>query len=374
MITGGHLTPALAVIEELRKSPSTGSGSGWEIIFIGRKQAAEGDPTPSVESEIIPELGIPFYSIEAGRIQRQLTRWLITSLLKIPLGFWQAFFLIGRLKPDVILSFGGYVSAPIVLAGWLFKIPSVTHEQTTVKGLATRFNSLFANKIAVSWPKSVEQFPQDKVVLTGNPIRKEISKVNPEILKLFNFDSKLPLVLVTGGNQGSHLINQAVMKSLPRLLELTNIFHQCGHLEGLGDFEKLAKARQKLPYRLKKRYHIKKYLDSAEMGTLLNRADLVVSRGGINTISELLALGKPSLLIPHSWIYKSEQERNAEMLAGLGVAEILPTAKVSSRTLTNKIRLMLTKLSLYRRHLKEAKNLIKKDASKKIVELVEGLA
>lgn len=368
VITGGHLTPALAVIEELKKNKD------WEIVFIGRKQAAEGDPTPSVESEIIPELGIPFYSIEAGRIQRQFTRWLIPSLLKIPLGFWQAIFLIRRLKPDVILSFGGYVSAPVVFSGWLFKIPSVTHEQTTVKGLATRFNSLFANKVAVSWPKSVEQFPRDKVVLTGNPIRKEISKINQKILKLFNFDKERPFVLITGGNQGSHLINQAVIKSLPRLLELTNIFHQCGHLQGLGDFERLEKARQKLPYRLRKRYHIKKYLDSEEMGTLLNQADLIVSRGGINTISELLALGKPSLIIPHSWIYKSEQERNAEMLVGLGVAEILPTAKLSSRSLANKIQLILANLSLYRRNLKEAKNLIKKDAAKKIVELVEELA
>ena len=365
MITGGHLTPALAVIDELIKQ------GGWQIFFFGRQHAAEGDQTASVESKIIPDRGIPFIAIKAGRVQRQLNRYTFKSYFKIPISFFQAIYWLIRLRPDVVLSFGGYVSVPIVLAAWVLRIPVVTHEQTTVQGLATKINTYFAKKIAVSWPQTVKEFPVKKVVLTGNPIRKEIFKVNEKIWRALKFEKDRPLVFITGGNQGSHLINMAIESALPKLVKKYNVFHQCGHLSALGDFERLGKARVKLPTRLRRRYHCKKYLNANEMGTLLNKADLVMARAGANTITELVALGKPALLIPLPWLYQDEQTKNAQMLFEMGMAEILLQKNLSPGALNQAVDKLIKDSDKYKQKGVQAKKIIKRDAAKRIVSLVE---
>lgn len=368
VITGGHLTPALAVIEELQKQ------NGWEIIFIGRQQAAEGDKTLSVELEIIPQMGIIFVPLRAGRIQRRFTRWTIPAFLRIPLGFFQAFNYLGRFKPDVVLSFGGYVSVPVVFAAWLLGIPIITHEQTTIKGLATKFNAFFAKKIAVSWPESLSQFPKEKVVLTGNPIRKEIFKFNEKIWQILNFPKGLPLVFITGGNQGSHLLNQIIEEVLGELVKIANVFHQCGHINALGDFERLEETKEKLPPNLRSRYHVKKYLNVREMGTLLNKATLVISRAGANTITELATLGRPALLVPLPWLYQDEQTKNAQMLVKAGIAEILPQKEMTDQRFLATVQRMLRNIGLYQKKASEAKKLVKWTAAKEIVDLVKETA
>lgn len=366
-ITGGHLTPALAVIEELIQR------GGWEIIFIGRKYATEQEKTPSVESQIIPERGIWFIAINAGRFPRLLNRYSLFSVLKIPLGFFQAFYHLLRFRPQIILSFGGYVSVPVVFAGWLLRIPSLTHEQTTVQGLATKINTIFAKKIALSWSQTIKQFPKEKVVLTGNPIRKEIFQVNEKMWQILNFEKKLPLVFITGGNQGSHVINLAVESALPQLVKVANVFHQCGHLQALGDFERLKKTREKLPKNFKKRYHLKKYLTGEEMGTLLNKADLVVCRAGANTLTEIAALGKPALLIPFPWLYQDEQTKNAQMLVEVGIAEILPQKDLSAKTLFQRIKTLIQNKKRYEKNAAAAKKLVKLDAAKRIAAEIEKI-
>lgn len=367
IITGGHLTPALAVIDELIRRGS------WEILFIGRKYAVEGDRTPPIEAQIIPKRGIWFVAINAGRVQRFFTRYTILALLKIPLGFFQAFYHLIRFKPNVILSFGGYVSVPVVFAGWLLGIPALTHEQTAVQGLATKVNTLFAKKIAVSWPKTLDQFPAKKAVLTGNPIRGEIFIVNEKLWRTLNFEKDLPFILVTGGNQGSHVINQAVKGALPQLVKKYNLFHQCGHVAIFGDYEQLLKAQKKLSPKLKRRYHFKKYVTGKEWSTLLGKADLVVSRAGANIISELAALGKPAILIPLPWLYQDEQTKNAQMLTRIGIAKILPQKKLSTKTLSSSINKMITNLDKYKANAPKAKKLVKLDAAKRIVDLIEEL-
>ena len=365
VITGGHLTPALAVIDEL---------DNWQIIFFGRKKSSEAEKTISVEAEIIPEKEIPFIPIITGRLTRQLNRHTFKTWLKIPIGILQAFYWLLRLKPNIVLSFGGYVSVPVVLAAWGLRIPVVTHEQTTVKGLATRINVRFAQKIAISWPQTASEFPKDKVVLTGNPIRKEIFRVDKEIWQTLAFDKFLPLVFITGGNQGSHLINETVRKALPELVKKYNLFHQSGHLSASGDFEKLSESREKLPNKLKAHYHVKKYLNVEEMGTLLNKADLVISRAGANTLTELAALGKPSLLVPLPWLYQNEQGKNAQMMVDLGIAEILDQKELSVKKLITGIEKMMANLKIYQKNSFQAKKMIKHDSAKRIVTLVEETA
>lgn len=365
VVTGGHLTPALAVIDELLKR------GGWQIFFFGRKYAMEGDKTPSVEFQVMVEKDLPFVALKAGRLQRRFTRHTLPAALRIPFGFFQAFFWLWRLKPDIILSFGGYVSVPVVMSGWVLGIPSITHEQTTILGLANRINSFFAKKVAVSWPRMVTKLSNQKVVLTGNPIRKEIFQVKEKIWQVLNFDKKKPLVFITGGNQGSHTINQIVLQSLPELIKKFNVFHQCGHLNALGDFEELQKARDKLSVKLKNRYHIKKYLEGDEMGTVLNKADLVVSRAGANTLTELCALGKPALLIPLPWLYQDEQTKNAQMLEKIGLAEILPQEELTTKTFVLIITKMIQNLRHYQENAFQAKRLIRLKAAQTLADIIE---
>lgn len=368
VITGGHLTPALAVIEELMRR------GNWEIFFFGRRYASEEEKTPSMEFEIITEKGLWFIPIDAGRVQRKFTLRTVPSLIKIPLGFFQSLWHLGKIRPRVILSFGGYLSVPVILAGWFLRIPAVTHEQASVRGLANKVNSLFVRKTAVSWPQTVGQFPKNKTVLTGNPIRQAILQIDEEIWRVLKFPKQLPLIFVTGGNQGSHLINRTVEEILPELIAKANIFHQSGHLQARGDFERLEERRGELSEKFQGRYHVKKYLNNEEMGTLLNRADLIIGRAGANILTEVAALGKPTLFIPFPWLHQDEQTKNAQILAAVGLAEILPQEKLSSHALLQLVEKMLANLNQYRKNALKGKKLVKLDAAERIVDLVEEQA
>lgn len=355
LVTGTHFTPAIAVIEELQKIRKV------EIVYVGRKTTMEGDNTRSTESRVLPSLGVKFISIIAGRMQRVFTLYTIPSFLKIPIGFIQALFIILSEKPDVILSFGGYVAVPIVIVGWLFSIPIIIHEQTLVHGLANRITSVFADKIAVSFASG--DIKDEKVILTGNPIRSEIIKkfLGANVIHPPG-GREIPTILVMGGNQGSHVINLAVEKCLGRLLKIAAVYHQTGdskyrdyeRLEELGKLGSLGI--------LGERYTVKKWIGQ-EYGEVLQEADLVVCRAGINTLTELALLGKPVLLIP---IPNIEQNKNARYFEGLGLARILPQSKLSAETLLENIVILVKSLDRLKEKAKEAEKIIIPDAAKRL--------
>ncbi|MCR4306267.1 MAG: UDP-N-acetylglucosamine--N-acetylmuramyl-(pentapeptide) pyrophosphoryl-undecaprenol N-acetylglucosamine transferase [Candidatus Daviesbacteria bacterium] len=352
LITGAHFTPAVATIEQLKKIGNP------DLVYVGRRTTREGDNSPSVESQILPAMGVKFIPIITGRLQRDLTIYTVFSLLKIPIGFIQAFFIVLTEKPDIILSFGGYVAVPVVIIGWLFSIPVIIHEQTLVSGLANKISSVFADKIAVSFTEGT--FKGEKVILTGNPIRLEILKKNISV-NAAHVDgrSKLPNILIMGGNQGSHVINLAVEKCLDRLLKLANVYHQTGDSK-FKDYERL----EKLGGSGKSggEYQVKKWIDK-EYGEVLQKADLVVSRAGINTVTELALAGKPVLLIP---IPNKEQNKNAKYFEGLGLARILPQSKLSGEALPENIGTMLKSLNHLREKAKKAEAVVIPDAAKRL--------
>jgi len=361
LITGTHFTPAVAVAEELQKF------AGVKLIYVGRKSTLEGDKTPSIESKLLPTLGVKFIPIIAGRIQRVLTPYTIPSLFKIPIGFIQALYIILSEKPDVILSFGGYVAVPIVIVGWLFSIPIIIHEQTMVSGLANKISSLFADKIAVSFEQDV--FKGEKVILTGNPIRCEIIEISRGV-KLTHprcgLDGlEVPTILVMGGNQGSHVINLAVEEVLNKLTKLAYVIHATGDNK-YGDFERLERlGRSGKLGRFRERYLVKKWIGKG-YGAILKKVDLVISRAGINTLTELAYLGKPALVIPIPYLYQDEQARNAKFFASLGLTKILPQSKLSGETLFQAIKLMLADLSRLKVKAKAAKKIVIPDSAKRL--------
>ncbi len=344
LLTGTHFTVALATIEELKIY------DGVEIVYVGRKTTQEGDPTPSSESQILPKLGVRFISITTGRLQRAFTLYTVPSLIKIPIGFIQAFFILINEAPDVILSFGGYVSVPIVILGWLFSIPIIIHEQTLVTGLSNRISGWFANKIAVSF-KTNYDFSKDKVVLTGNPLRKEI--LNAKNIKK---SEKLPVILITGGNQGSHTINIAVEEVLDKLTKIANVIHQTGDAKFM-DFERLED-------RQNESYQVAKWIPN--MGDIMKKADLVVCRAGINTLTEVAFLGIPALVIPIPYLYQDEQNKNAKYFEKLGLVRILPQSKLNGEFFLKEINSCLNDLNHFKEQARKAREVIVPDAAKRL--------
>lgn len=359
LVTGAHFTPAAATIEELKKM------GVLELVYVGRRTTLEGDSTQSIESKVLPSLGVKFIPIIAGRLQRSLTVFTLFSFLKIPIGFLQAFFIVLSEKPDVILSFGGYVAVPIVIVGWLFSIPIIIHEQALVPGLANRISSVFADKIAVSFEGS--PFKDEKIILTGLPIRRDIIRISRGVNLShprggLDRHRRLPIILIMGGNQGSHVINLAVEQCLNRLLKLAEVYHQTGDSKH-RDFERLERLGKSRGLGiLGERYTVKKWIGE-EYGEVLQEADLVVSRAGINTLIELALLGKPALLIP---IPNVEQNKNAGYFKGLGLVKVLPQSKLSAETLLENIITMLKSLGHLKIKAKEAKKVIVPDAANRL--------
>ena len=346
LLTGTHFTTALATIEEFKNYPKV------ELVYVGRKTTREGDKTLSQESLELPKMGVKFIPIIAGRLQRSFTIYTIPSLLKIPIGFIQAFWILIQEKPDVTLSFGGYVSVPLVFWSWLLSIPVIIHEQTLVTGLANKISSFFADKIAVSFPVD-NNFPKEKVILTGNPLRKEILEIRLQPSRL---PHKLPTILVTGGNQGSHIINLAMENCLDKLIKVAKVIHQTGDSK-LEDFERLE-------VRQNESYQIFKWIP--DMGKVLKNVDLIIGRAGINILIEAAYLGIPVLAIPIPYLYGDEQNKNANFFEKLRLVRILPQSKLSGKTLLANIKSCLNDLNHFHQDAKNAKSVIIPDAAKKL--------
>lgn len=349
LITGAHFTPAQAVIEELQKTPRV------EIVYLGRKYTREGDKSLSVESQVLPKLGVKFIPVISGRLQRLFTIYTIPSLFKIPIGILQSFYLILREKPEVVLSFGGYVSVPVVFTAWLLSIPIITHEQTLVSGLANTINSWFADKVAVSFERSV--FKGKKVILTGLPIRRDIIGISRGVSLVHPRGGQI--ILVMGGNQGSHIINLALEGCLKELLKIAMVYHQTGDSK-YRDYERLEELGKS-----GERYKVKKWIGE-EYAVTLQEADLVVSRAGINTLTELAYLSKPALVIPIPYLYKNEQMVNAKFFKQLGLVRILPQEDLTPQKLLANIKNILNDLNHFKKRAEEARKVVIPDAAKRL--------
>ncbi|MBI4999732.1 glycosyltransferase, partial [Candidatus Gottesmanbacteria bacterium] len=277
-------------------------------------------------------------------------------------------------KTQCHLSFGGYIALPVALAGWLLRIPIITHEQSVVPGLATKIISRIAYRVCVSWPQSLGFFPKEKTRLTGNPIRLAIFNFQFSIfnkIPISQFpNKKLPLIYITGGNLGAHAINEVVANILPRLLEKYRIIHQCGDSQIYRDYGQLSVVSCQLSVEQRKRYLLTKYVESEDIGWVLNNADLVISRAGANTVTELAALAKPAIFIPLPWAGQQEQLANASLLEKIGSAVILPQEKLTGQSLYQCIESLIQNIDKYKENSKKAQKLVDLKAADKLVEVI----
>lgn len=311
-ITGGHLTPAVAVIDEIQDRKLV-----WEIIFIGRRYAVEGSHEMAHEEEIIRGRGVRFIELRTGRLQRSFTFYTISSLIKIPYGFVQALILCMREKPDAVVSFGGYVALPVVVASYILRIPILTHEQTRVVGIANKIIAFLAKKICISFPDIRHTFPQQKTIYTGLPVRKELLNAHPA--GPFKGDIHHPSIYITGGTTGSVSINNLLFPLIPYLAQRFTIIHQTGRIS----FAKAKEEQSRLRELDRKRYIIQDYFDEHIVASILHVCVLVICRSGANTVYELALLKKNAILIPLPWSGGNEQFENAQWLSLLGLGTII---------------------------------------------------
>lgn len=322
---GGHLTPALAVIEKIRETSSD------PILFFGVKNTLENEKTVSLEYQTVTKIpNIKFYAIRSGKLQRYLSMANFYAPINVLFGFFQALNELWKFTPEVIVAFGSYVAVPVVIAGWILRIPVVICEQTIEGGLATKLTTPFASVICLSWTESLKFFPKNKSILTGNPLRNSI--VNPGLYKelaiFLKQNAKLPIIYVTGGNQGSHYINNLVSSNLPILLHKYIVIHQCGSSEVYQDYAKICEKIKSYPNELKNRYLLVKNFATDVVGSVLKEADVVITRGGANTISELLFFQKKAIIIPLPFSQNNEQLKNAQLYKKYGFGEILKQGEV----------------------------------------------
>ncbi len=325
VITGGHVTPALAVIDVIRRThPET------EIVFIGRKYNNNKENTESFEYKEIKRRSIRFYHLITGRFTRTVSIQTLLDAIAIPYGFYSAWRILQFQKPDLIFSFGGYLAFPVAtVASWL-GIPVFTHEQTIHPGLANQKIAKIASKIFISFPESIHFFPRDKTVVTGNPIRESVFVAKQKI----NIPEHIPCIYVTGGSLGAHAINQHIERILNDLLTDYVVIHQTGNLREYNDYDRLNQFRNSLSKEKQERYIIKTHVEDDEIGSIFKACDVVVSRSGANTFFELIALKKPAVLIPLPLAAYDEQHKHARILKEAGAAEIFEQNRPSGELLT----------------------------------------
>ncbi len=358
ILTGGHAgSTAYAVIQELNKSEET----KWEICWIGSKNAIEGNSLTTFEHKIFNQIGIPFYTLFAGRLQTKFTFWTIPSLIKIPIGFVQSLYYLLSIRPQIVLSFGGYAALPVVICSWILRIPVIIHEQTSAAGRANEVGSRFANKILLARSSSKTYFDSKKCLVVGNPISKEIQSIKPRYVL-----SKTPTILITGGSRGSILINNSVSKILPDLLKNYKIIHQTGEAE----FKKFLDLREKLPNKLSANYEVVSFIEPWHWNEIVNDADLIIGRAGANTVSEIIYTKRPSILIPLRIAYKNEQMKNALFAKDFGIAEIIEEKDLDSELLLQKAKAMFSNWQTIVNKVKN-KNIPDEGSARKIVDIIE---
>ncbi len=311
--TAGHVTPNLALLEIL-------FSNNWDVDYIGSING--------VEKNIIESHGIPYYKIRCGKLRRYFSWQNFLDPFNILLGVIQAHNLLRKLKVNVIFSKGGFVSLPVVIAGYLRRIPIVIHESDMTPGLANRLSFPFASKICLNFEETKKYIKhQSKVQVTGTPIRRELFNGSKDkALELCGFDTLKPCLLVIGGSQGSVVINRVIRDSLEKLTKNYQVIHICGK-NNICDSLKNHHAYYQIEYA------------NEEIADLLAASDIVVSRSGANSLCELLAFKKPHVLIPlSSNSSRGDQIQNANFFAKKGISVVINEADLNQDTLLKSIQ------------------------------------
>jgi UDP-N-acetylglucosamine--N-acetylmuramyl-(pentapeptide) pyrophosphoryl-undecaprenol N-acetylglucosamine transferase len=299
----------------------------------------------------------------------------LTDAARIPLGVLAARRALAAFRPDVVLSTGGFVSVPAVVAARGIA-PVLTHEQTAIVGLANRINARFADVLAVSHSQteSLAARLHGRVVVTGNPIRTGLTAGDRSRgLQRLGFEAALPVVYVTGGARGASPINQRIAALLPGILEQAQIVHQTGPLSANADASNLSEFKETLPEAVRHRYYVVEFLGE-ELPDIYAVANLVVGRAGAGTIAELAYVGLPAILVPLPGARGDEQAVNARVLGDIGAAVVFAQQNATPERLQMEILALLEDPDRRARMATAARTIARPDAAARLSEELLSLA
>src|SRR5689334_2106738 len=309
--TGGHVIPALAIANELKKSYNA------EILFIGTARG--------IENRLVPAAGYPLQLVRVGALKNVSLTTRLKTAFDLPRALWDAGRILNEFAPDVVIGVGGYASGPAMLAAVVKHIPTLAFEPNVVPGFANRVVARFVSAAAVHFEETAKYFRHGEV--TGVPVRQAFFDIAPK-------RGGTPTLLVFGGSQGAHAINAALFRCLPVLQREApgiHIIHQTGerdYNDALAAYERLGESAE-----------VFKFIE--DMPTAFARADLVVCRSGASTVAEIAAAGKPAIFIPLPTAADDHQRVNAEALARHGAAVVVEQSKLEGVWLAETIASLL---------------------------------
>jgi UDP-N-acetylglucosamine--N-acetylmuramyl-(pentapeptide) pyrophosphoryl-undecaprenol N-acetylglucosamine transferase len=311
--TGGHLHPGLAIAREIcRRSENA------ELLFVtGRRK---------MELDILNRTGFLQASIDVEGLKGRGWFKGLRALVKLPLSFFQSFSIIRGFSPNIVIGVGGYSAGPVCVLSRLMGIPSAIHEQNSYPGLTNRILCRVVDKVFISFEESRAHFPGGSLLLTGNPILEEFLAGNTKSGE----KNQIFTILIVGGSQGAHAINRSMVETLKILKErgkVPGVIHQTGET----DYKEVVEAYRREGVK----GEVLPFIE--DMGRAYSQADLVIGRAGAATVSELAALGKPSILIPYPHAANRHQETNAQMLVRAGGAEMMLEETLSGQRLAESL-------------------------------------
>ncbi len=352
--TGGHIFPLVAVAEELQRQYDD-----IDFLYIGTKSQM-GD----VAEKAMSELGIVTKNVATGKMRRYFSPQYFVDFFRIPWGIVQSLYHLLVYMPDAVFSKGGYASMPVVIAAAIYRIPILTHDSDAVPGWANRVGGKLSQYIATSYPESEKYFLANKTVLTGNPLREVILHGDrARGYERWGFTESRPTLLVLGGSQGAKAINDAVLRVLPQLSSLVQVLHVTGEVH----YDQAKRRAAEYGFKSgRHRYFAVPFLNREEMADAYAVADIVVSRAGANSITELAATKKVVIFVPLKRSANDHQRMNAFEIAKIGGALVMEEQNIGENLLTEKIEELLTAKELRTQMQEKIATFYHPDAAQKI--------
>ncbi len=367
--SGGHISPIIAIISRLREdNPSI------KIFFVGSKGG--------IEEKLIPQTGIRFLHIRCGKFSRYHKNMLINildpttiiknvkGLVNFLLGISDSIKVLKKIKPDIVFLKGGFVSLPLGLACRLKGYPYLLHESDAVMGLANRILAKKAETVFVSFPeKNYPEVNPEKIIYSGNPIRPDVlTGEREEAKRILKLKEDLPTIMIIGGSQGAHLINELILDELEKFLQKFQLIH----ITGDYDYDYVEYRRKELSTNLKNRYYVYGFLTN-NLKDAYAASDLVITRAGNNILTELAALGKPAVVIPLDSSANNHQRINATTFSREGAAYVLSQGKIKGGDLLRQAELIIENDEEREFLSKKIKQFYKPEATKVIAEKIKEI-
>jgi UDP-N-acetylglucosamine--N-acetylmuramyl-(pentapeptide) pyrophosphoryl-undecaprenol N-acetylglucosamine transferase len=355
--TGGHIFPALAIANEFRERYPQA-----EILFVGAKGR--------MEMTRVPEAGYKIIGLWISGLQRRLTLSNLLFPVKVVASYFKAKSILKAFRPDVVVGTGGFASGPVLMAATRRGIPSLIQEQNSFAGLANKQVAGKVNRVCVAYEGMEKYFPREKIVLTGNPVRKDLLHIESkraEGLRHFGFDDDNKTLLILGGSLGARTINESVLAGIEKLIDArVQVIWQTGKNYYLACKDRVSSYNTS-------RMRIHDFI--REMDLAYAAADVVVSRSGALAVSELCIAQKPCILVPSPNVAEDHQRKNAEALTSRGAAVMVPDNEAVDRLVDEALRLMFDKQraeELSRNIAKFARPNATRDIVDEIEKLVKG--